>query len=937
MVEEFVSQHLNGHLIAQFAMTGNDTRTFYELAPLLPLTQWWHALLLVVVVALLIVFVGLLYRRDATALSKPVSLLLMSLRVLAFLGLLIFILGPQKRSETRMVKPSELAVLIDTSLSMGLTDSPASNADNSRRIDPVINLLNTSELLNQLQTDHEVTIYRFGDSAHPEEIVTLEKRTPQLNENPGEVRDSYIAALDQSRNIGQFAVAALIVALLMIAWSIISRLLNLGSAIIGLSLATGCILVVVGVAALGVADIWSNEFDLWTSLGWREAEFSESADPAETNQATSNSSGLQLIDPRRLADWKMELAPRATSTRMGQAIQQIVDKQRGGAAAGIILVTDGRNNAGPPPARAVATAVDANIPIYVLGIGSDQPPRNVQVSDLQAPPRVYPGDKFNIRAMIQSYGMAGESMRVRLSSFDESNPKTATPEDEQVLRLIDDGKPLDVEFEISNQEEGRRRYLVQIIPPPGDLDRRDNQRAATVEILLRKTKVLLIAGGPTRDYQFLRNQLYRDSDIATDVWLQMAKPGADQESDNMLFEFPQSREELDQFDCIVAFDPDWRMLSPEQARWLERWISEKAGGMLVIAGPVFTPEWTRKPRGDESIDLIRQWYPVSFYSQGSGILKYGRFGGEKPFPLQFTREGRTAEYLWLGNNGSESAANWNQFAGVYGYYAVNEPKAGADILANFSDPSTAIDDQLPIYLASHFYGAGRVVFQASGEIWRLRDVDVDFFQRYYLSLIRWVSQGRLLRDSTRGVLLLDKNRCWVGDQVIVRAILRDASDNPLMATSVNAVLSRPGRPTETIELNNLQDAARPGTFLGQFLAHSEGSYQVRLPIPNTPAGQQELTAEARASIPDLEKQRPERNDALLTEIASKTGGSYLVESQGVLQADGLASMISPADQETYLPDTPNERFTKKTMAWLVGWLTLVLAMEWTIRRLHKLA
>ena len=110
--------------------------------------------------------------------------------------------------------------------------------------------------------------------------------------------------------------------------------------------------------------------------------------------------------------------------------------------------------------------------------------------------------------------------------------------------------------------------------------------------------------------------------------------------------------------------------SETQARWLERWVSDKAGGLVVVAGPVFTPEWTRLPRGNQSIDPIRALYPVSFYSQGSAHLKLGRFGGTQPYPLKFSREGRNARHLWLGETAAESLANWDQFAGVFGFYAV---------------------------------------------------------------------------------------------------------------------------------------------------------------------------------------------------------------------------------------------------------------------------
>ncbi len=100
-------------------------------------------------------------------------------------------------------------------------------------------------------------------------------------------------------------------------------------------------------------------------------------------------------------------------------------------------------------------------------------------------------------------------------------------------------------------------------------------------------------------------------------------------------------------------------------------------------------------------------------------------------------------------------------------------------------------------------------------------------------------------------------------------------------------------------------------------------------------------ASAQANIPDLEKERPQRNDALLNEFADKTQGHYYV-GMSALQ-DGAnnplspVALIQPADQETYLPGTPDRQFQKKLAIWLLAFITLALAVEWTIRRLHKLA
>ncbi len=126
--------------------------------------------------------------------------------------------------------------------------------------------------------------------------------------------------------------------------------------------------------------------------------------------------------------------------------------------------------------------------------------------------------------------------------------------------------------------------------------------------------------------------------------------------------------------------------------------------------------------------------------------------------------------------------------GVYDYVDAKSAKAGAKVYAYFSDPTTEVGGSLPVYLASQFYGAGRVYFQGSGEMWRLRGESDAYFDNYYTKLVRWVSEGRLLRDSTRGVLLVDSSKAMVGDTITVRAVLTDEQFEPLDVPEVPAKL-----------------------------------------------------------------------------------------------------------------------------------------------------
>jgi hypothetical protein len=360
--------------------------------------------------------------------------------------------------------------------------------------------------------------------------------------------------------------------------------------------------------------------------------------------------------------------------------------------------------------------------------------------------------------------------------------------------------------------------------------------------------------------------------------------------------------------------------------------------LIVVAGPVHTPNWAGRRRSDKRFDTIKALYPVSFYSAGSASLNLGRTGGDAAWPLQFTRDGEESDFLWLEDDRVASEAAWETFDGVFGYFAVKDPKPGAKVLARFADPDTSIDNELPIYMASQFYGSGRVFFQASGEMWRLRAVDESYFETYYTKLLRWVSQGRLMQDSTRGLLLVDKERCMLGEQVIVRARLTDAQRRPLNVPEVAASLLKPDGTRAPLNLSKIKNADRDDMYIGQFTASQLGDHRIELRIPD--AVDELLSRQVRVDAPRSETINPLRNDRLLNELTDKTDGEYYIgfaDATSSRNRPALAKVVEPQDALTIIPGTPDRDFDERLMGWLMGLIVGVLSLDWLIRRLSRLA
>lgn len=784
---------------------------------------------------LITAFVVYMYRKDAVELHPALAMLLTALRVLAFGGLLVIYLQPQWRMEQDQVINSRVALLVDTSLSMGLVDQDASGVPaEPTRAEQISSVLQHSPLLANLRQKHDLILARFD-----EDLVRL---------------------------------------------------------------------------------------GMWRKL---PAEGQKSG----TNTPFDAAQGPTLDEPAIV--WEQDLAPTGRETRLGPALKRLLDEERHQPLAGIVVFTDGQHNAGLDPLAAAQQAARTGVPIYTVGLGSDRAPANVRISDLAAPARAYPGDQYAVTVFVQAQGMAGRMATLELLSRSAAAPAAGEQlESSQQVQLGADGEVLPVRFELVPSQVGRRTLVARVTATVEDSNPTDNRQEADVEIVDRQSRVLLFAGAASREYQFLRNQLRRDKDVLVDVLLQTGSQGISQDADRVLEEFPSSREEMFAYDCLVAFDPDWRELDSAQIQLLETWVGDQAGGLILIAGPVCTDAWVQlAPRERPDLARLRTLYPVEFH-QRFASLDDARYGSREPWPLEWTREGLEAEFLWLADSLPASQAVWETFPGIYGFYSVRGPKPAATVFARVSGPASGSGGEKTVYMAGQFYGTGRVFYLGSGELWRLRSLSENHFERLYTRLIRYVSQGRLLRGSSRGVLLVDRDRYLLGGTVEVRAQLTNARLEPLSAEAVDLEVLSPDGTLQQVRLQ--ADAARPGAYRGGFHVRQEGTYRLELPVPESDG--ERLGRRIQVRLPDLERESVQRNHALLRELAVRTGGVYYLTPQAAVRgAEGvppLADQLRDRSRTVTLSAPPVPLWDNVYMLAVICGL---LSLEWLLRRLVRLA
>jgi hypothetical protein len=305
----------------------SEGRYVYELSRLRQFDDGRLPMALAVAGAIaLVAIVWYLYRRDTVELARPLGFGIALLRMVAIAGLFVFFLGIERRTTREVVHNSQVAVLVDTSQSMGLSDNEQA-ASPTTRIAEVVAALGNSPLIADLQKTHDVNVSRFDEEVTP--VVTAPKESSRQENQSG-----------------------------------------------------------------ADADILSKNESATQPRSAQDEGRSTVEGPGEANVPGT-------------IDWSAELQPRGAETRLGQALSEQLRLYQGAPLAGIIVISDGAQNAGVEPSAAAEAAKAATVPIYTVGIGSTEVRRNIALRDLLVPARAFPGDTLNVTGYVQANGYAG--------------------------------------------------------------------------------------------------------------------------------------------------------------------------------------------------------------------------------------------------------------------------------------------------------------------------------------------------------------------------------------------------------------------------------------------------------------------------------------------------------------------------------------------------
>jgi uncharacterized membrane protein len=610
------------------------------------------------------------------------------------------------------------------------------------------------------------------------------------------------------------------------------------------------------------------------------------------------------------------LKPQGQNTAVTAALTSVLQDLQGQRLAGVVMLTDGRENPAQPPA-AMAAIKSFGVKIFPVAVGSDAAPLNVEVQSVAVQDIAFKGDIVNVRATVRASGLPADR-DVTVALRDRKTGAPVVGEDgrnvEQVVSLIE-GTPQEVELQLKPEQVGPLDLEVVAVPQPGEVDEDDNTRLAQLTVLDARITLLYVDGYPRWEYRYIKNEMIRDRSVEISCLLTSADASFAQEGDKPVTRFPESIEEIMQYDVVLFGDVDPRQFTDAQLALVSEFVSRKGGGFGMIAGPRMAPQMFR----NTAIETI---LPVNI----------ARVSNEPYAPITdgfrpvVTRDGQQSGiFRFFPDKDRNDAFLRDEIQPIYWYCRGVTAKPGVGIVQAEHPVDTAPDGRKAPLMVLGRYGAGRTLFTAIDDSWRWRYYTGEsVFDTYWVQQVRYLARGRKL-GQRRLAFAAERPTYELGQQVRLTLRLLDPTLPSQLPDQIRVeVLDADGQPVRQETLMR-QPGGQNDTYATSFTADRMGGFTARLaPVAG---GIDSLDVPIEVISPRLELAQPQVDRATLSRLASETLGQVLNASEAQEKLPQLvpsAAKIIPVRSGTPLWDAPLA----------LALFVVLITVEWIVRKLN---
>ena len=647
-----------------------------------------------------------------------------------------------------------------------------------------------------------------------------------------------------------------------------------------------------------------------------------------------------------------ELTFDGRASALGGALRGLAERFQGRPLAGVLLFTDGNAT----DLRGSLPALTGLPPVYPVMVGRPGSVRDLALGQVHVSQVAFEDAPVSVQAEVTATGFRGETVVAQL--LDASGRPVA----EHSLRARKDDDPLPFRFQWRPDKTGLSFYRLRVRAqdevqatnqalPSREATLFNNTRVVAVDRGRGPHRILYVGGRPNWEYKFLHRALQEDAQLQLVALIRVAlrEPkfdfrGRSGESGNPLFRgfgnqsreeterydqpvlkrlntrddlelrggFPRTAEGLYSYHAVVLDDLEATFFSADQAALLQRFVSERGGGFLMLGG-VGTFQQGRY-QGTPIGDMLPVYLDRLEQTNAPGPLKFN-----------LAREGWLEPWVRLRSTESEEKTRLQTMPPFQVLNRVRQVKPGASVLATVTDEKGAT---YPALVTQRF-GRGRTAALTIGDVWRwgLRDpaahADMD---KAWRQLVRW-----LVSDVPERVeLAVEGVDGENGDSVRLEVRVRDTEFRPLddaaVMLEIQPMVTDDSAPaTNVVRLRAEPSAKEPGLYETTYVAHQTAGYKATALVTNSVGvlvGNAEAGWSTDLAADEFRSLQP--NTALLQAIARQTGGEVVPASKLGEFVRKLPARQAPIMETWTRPAWHTPLLFAFALACLVG--------EWGLRR-----
>jgi hypothetical protein len=131
-----------------------------------------------------------------------------------------------------------------------------------------------------------------------------------------------------------------------------------------------------------------------------------------------------------------------TETAIGDAIKTALNSLRGQYVAGVVVFSDGKNNAGMATKEIASQLKQRYLPIYTVAAGIPHTPKDIALLELEAREAVLANDQFEAKVKVSSFGYEGDVVTAELFAYpikEKDKEPGQDPQSRPPHRRVEDG------------------------------------------------------------------------------------------------------------------------------------------------------------------------------------------------------------------------------------------------------------------------------------------------------------------------------------------------------------------------------------------------------------------------------------------------------------------------------------------------------------------